>query len=239
MKTLAAAMKSMREELDGKTYVESYIQSVTHEFKSPLAGITASVEILRQPLSEKQREEFLNTADAETSRLTLLVERLLELSRLEKQQRLTQLDSVNLHQLVSQLFSKLKSRAFGKDLVLVNDLPKYTNVNGDPFLIEVALSNLLENALAHCEEMGKIVVYLEEKTQGICVYNQGQQIPDYALTRLTERFYALPKPDTGKKSSGLGLNFVAEIASLHQGKFCINNTEKGVIAKLILSMHLK
>lgn len=236
MRTLASAMKSMREELDGKAYAENYVQSVTHEFKSPLAGIAASLEILRQPLSPPQQNQFLNTIDAESQRLTQLVERLLELSRLEKRQALTAIEQVSIHGLINQLFTNLNSRVKAKNIQIHNRVPANWVVTGEPFLLEVALSNLLENAVNHCENGGKIAVFCEPETHSICIFNQGQPIPEYALPRLTERFYALPKPDTGKKSSGLGLNFVAEIAALHQGQFSIENANDGVVAKLQLNV---
>jgi two-component system sensor histidine kinase CreC len=66
------------------------------------------------------------------------------------------------------------------------------------------------------------------------VFNQGEPIPDYALPRVTERFYSLPRPATGRKSTGLGLSFVREAAHLHDGAFQIRNVEDGVEARLTL-----
>ena len=66
------------------------------------------------------------------------------------------------------------------------------------------------------------------------LFNQGPAIPDYALARLTERFYSLPRPASGRKSTGLGLNFVAEVAQLHGGRLQVGNHEDGVEALLWL-----
>ena len=66
------------------------------------------------------------------------------------------------------------------------------------------------------------------------VFNQGEPIPDYALPRVTERFYSLPRPGSGRKSTGLGLNFVQEVAQLHGGAFSISNADGGVRARLTL-----
>jgi two-component system, OmpR family, sensor histidine kinase CreC len=66
----------------------------------------------------------------------------------------------------------------------------------------------------------------------ILVSNRGEAIPDYALPRVTERFYSLPRPTTGRKSTGLGLSFVLEVAQLHDGTFQIRNVEGGVLAEL-------
>ncbi|MNE99381.1 Sensor protein CreC [compost metagenome] len=68
------------------------------------------------------------------------------------------------------------------------------------------------------------------------LFNQGEAIPDYALPRLNERFYSLPRPDTGRKSTGLGLNFVEEVVKLHGGVMSIGNVEGGVEVSLLLPL---
>ena len=70
----------------------------------------------------------------------------------------------------------------------------------------------------------------------LALYNQGAAIPDYALPRLTERFYSLPRPASGRKSTGLGLNFVQEVALLHGGELALRNVEGGVRASLHLPL---
>lgn len=224
MRDLAGALTSMREELEGKTYVENYVQSLTHELKSPLAGIKAATEILHQPLNEAQRIQFLGNVEIETERLSRLVERVLELARLEQRSAIDTFERIDLNTLVAQRLTQLKVRALKYDLQLINALPKSCHISGDTFLIDLALSNLLENALEHTLHNGIICIYIDSKTNAVCLYNQGLPIPDYALHQLTNRFYSLPRPNATKKSSGLGLNFVAEIAALHQGEFSIRNT---------------
>jgi two-component system sensor histidine kinase CreC len=67
------------------------------------------------------------------------------------------------------------------------------------------------------------------------LFNQAEAIPDYALPRLSERFYSLPRPDSGRKSTGLGLNFVEEVVKLHGGSLSIGNAEGGVEVRLRLA----
>jgi two-component system sensor histidine kinase CreC len=66
----------------------------------------------------------------------------------------------------------------------------------------------------------------------ISITNQGEPIPEFAFARLTERFFSLPRPATGKKSTGLGLSFVQEVMNLHRGKLELRNTPEGVTASL-------
>ena len=97
--------------------------------------------------------------------------------------------------------------------------------------------SLLDNAIGFCESGGLVEVSLEQidnKTQ-VTVYNQGQAIPDFALEKLYQRFFSLPRPDQDQqstKSTGLGLSFVKEIMKLHNGLVQIKNTHGGVLAIL-------
>jgi two-component system, OmpR family, sensor histidine kinase CreC len=86
-------------------------------------------------------------------------------------------------------------------------------LTGEPFLLRQALGNLLENALDFTSSHGILRFTAEHVGQQIefKLYNQAEPIPDYALPRLNERFYSLPRPDSGRKSTGLGLNFVEEV----------------------------
>jgi len=101
---------------------------------------------------------------------------------------------------------------------------------GEPFLLRQALGNLLENALDFTSQNGLLRFSAErigEKVE-LRLFNETTPIPDYALPRLSERFYSLPRPDSGRKSTGLGLNFVEEVVKLHGGSMRIGNVERGV-----------
>jgi two-component system sensor histidine kinase CreC len=69
----------------------------------------------------------------------------------------------------------------------------------------------------------------------VSVEDEGPGVPEFAKERIFERFYSLARPDTGRKSTGLGLNFVKEIAALHYGRVQLDNrAERGLCAKLAL-----
>ena len=102
--------------------------------------------------------------------------------------------------------------------------------------MEQALGNLLDNALDFSPAGGQIRLSGAMEQGGYCfrVRDQGPGIPDYALPRIFERFYSLPRPDKGK-SSGLGLSFAAEVARQHGGRLTLaNQPEGGVLAELWL-----
>jgi two-component system sensor histidine kinase CreC len=120
-----------------------------------------------------------------------------------------------------------------------NELPGVV-VRGERFLVRQALANLLDNAIDFTPRGGGIrIAAAAGMPAGMFaadVFNQGEPIPDYALPRVTERFYSLPRPGSGRKSTGLGLNFVQEVAQLHGGTFSISNSQGGVRATLTLPL---
>jgi two-component system sensor histidine kinase CreC len=111
-------------------------------------------------------------------------------------------------------------------------------VKGDPFLLHQALSNIVQNAIDFSPSCGSIRI--EAKTEAnalsLTVEDEGPGLPEYAKSKVFEKFYSLKRPDTGKKSTGLGLNFVKEVMNLHHGKILLENREeKGLRATIVLS----
>jgi two-component system sensor histidine kinase CreC len=108
---------------------------------------------------------------------------------------------------------------------------------GDAFLLQRALNNLISNALDFSPENSSITTQIQAQGKQ-CIINirdHGQGIPEYALDRIFEKFYSLRRPDSGQKSTGLGLPFVREIAHLHGGEIVLaNQPTGGVIATLTL-----
>ena len=237
---LAHSVEDMRVQLEGKAYVEHYVHALTHELKSPLAAIHGAAELLQDETPDQMQQRLISNILRESERIRLLIDRLLTLAQVEQQSTLQQPQKVSVHDLMASIITAQTVRIRQKSLQVVNDIPPALNLKADLFLLQSALDNLFENALAFVPQQGHIRCYaiLDNNAQtiriGIC--NEGPQIPDYALPHLTERFYSLPRPDSGRKSTGLGLNFVTEIARLHGGHCHIVNTENGVDAALILPL---
>jgi two-component system sensor histidine kinase CreC len=117
------------------------------------------------------------------------------------------------------------------------DVPERLTLTGNAFLLHQALENLVQNAIEFSPAGGtvKVAVITDRDQVTMSVTDEGPGIPDYALGRLFERFYSLARPDTGKKGTGLGLNFVREVAKSHGGTIRVTNrTEGGALAELSL-----
>jgi len=113
--------------------------------------------------------------------------------------------------------------------------PALPPISGDAFLLRQSLTNLIDNALDFAPRGSTIEValVLRASTEAaparlrIEVRDRGPGVPDYALSRVFERFYSLPRPGGGSRSSGIGLCFVAQVAALHGGAADLGNREGG------------
>ncbi|AZD04915.1 two-component system sensor histidine kinase CreC [Pseudomonas chlororaphis] len=230
LEQLATAVEDMRTQLEGKAYVERYVHTLTHELKSPLAAIRGAAELLQSEMPDEQRARFVSNIDSESARMQHLIERLLNLALVEQRHGLEEREAVPLADLANQVLDSQKARIEGKGLQVEQRIDPGLKLSGEAFLLRQALGNLLENALDFTPAGG--VLRLSASRVGdqlrLSLFNQAEPIPDYALARLTERFYSLPRPDSGRKSTGLGLNFVEEVVQLHGGQMRIGNVEGGV-----------
>lgn len=241
---LTQAIDRMHEALAGKAYVENYVHTLTHELKSPLTAIAASAELLHDDLPTQDRERFAQNIQEQTQRLQSLIERLLLLTRLEKQQdhhgqnieKVTIDVAKNMNQLLQERSAIVKTRNLHIDM---NISPEMT-VQAEPFWFNQALGNVLDNAFDFTPQGGSITINCvtlahdqQKNSIMIQIENEGEAIPDYALPQVFDRYYSLPRPESGRKSTGIGLTLVREVMVLHQGQVQVENVEGGVRVSLM------
>lgn len=232
---LGAAFEEMREALEGKRYVEDYVQNLTHEIKSPLSAIRGAAELMAEPMDEARRARFLANIHNESHRIQRIVDRMLELAALENRKRLRKIESIKLHPLVKTVIESKEPMLSRKRLETRIHIPDGLTVKGDGFLLHQALSNLLQNAIDFSPEGGviEIAAHRSGDRVRIAVTDDGPGIPDFAGNKIFDKFFSLQRPDTGHKSTGLGLNFVREVATLHGGEVRLENRPvKGAAAML-------
>ncbi|MBC7600356.1 MAG: two-component system sensor histidine kinase CreC, partial [Polaromonas sp.] len=217
---LRAAYDEMRDALAGRNYVADYVQTLTHEVKSPLSAIRGAAELLQEPMEEAQRQRFLTNIQRETQRIQEMVDRMMELTALETRRVLDSAEALSLLPVLEDLAHTLQSVATQRQIRISVVAFEDATVEADPFLLRRAVSNLLDNALDFSPEGGQIELGLAVQGRWVCitVRDQGPGIPTYAQDKVFEKFYSLARPHSKKKSTGLGLSFVKEIASLHRGR---------------------
>jgi two-component system sensor histidine kinase CreC len=228
---LGRALETMRDRLEGKQYVEQYVHALTHELKGPLAAIRGSAELVEsggEGMPAADRARFLGAIRAQGDRMAEMVDKMLALAAVEHRQRIEQPEVVDLLTLAHEAVERLQSKLTRRRMTVHMDGPPAV-VRGDPFLLRQALINLLDNAADFAPEGG--TVELQTVRDGsrwrVAVADRGPGVPDYALPRAFERFYSLPRPGGGSRSSGLGLSFVAQVAALHGGDATLANRDGG------------
>ncbi len=245
---MANAIEEMRVALAGKEYIENYVQTLTHELKSPLSAIRGAAELLAENPPEAIRQRFLAHIHTETQRIRDVVDRLLELAALEKRQGLEHTERLNIIELVEAVVNQQLPLATVKKVTVAVHVMSTANqlleLTGERFLVQQAINNLLCNALEFSPANSSIDINLAlcehtinkkiHRGVEIVIRDQGVGIPDYAMNKIFDRFYSLPRPN-GSKGTGLGLSFVKEIVQLHGGTITVgNHFKQGVIARLWL-----
>ncbi len=235
--TLSRALAGMREKLEGKQYVERYVHTLTHEMKSPLTAIGASAELLQGELPAADRQRFSDAIAEQADRLRHLVDRMLGLAQVESRQGLQQPVAIDLASLCAEVLATREAQLHTRQLAVQTQVHGPCTLHGDRFLLAQAIANLLDNAIDFSPPGGTIElnVQADDAQVQVQVADRGAGVPEYAQARVFERFYSLERPATGKKSTGLGLPFVREVAQLHGGTAALTNRpDGGAVATLRL-----
>jgi two-component system, OmpR family, sensor histidine kinase CreC len=222
---LAMAMQTMRSELDGKQYIQDSVQHLTHELKSPITAIQGALELISPNMAAESQAKFMAQIKAQTNRVQTIIQNMLGLAELEHQEKLQHKTNINLKALIQTQLDLLRSKAEKNNIRYNFVKSSSVHIEGDAFLLGQAIYNLLENAIDFSPANSVIEIALINKPhhRKLMIKNAGEGIPDYALNKLFDKFYSLPRPGTKLKSTGLGLNFVQEITKLHGGSISIKN----------------
>ena len=235
---LAKTIENARSEVELKDDVEQYIDTLAHELRTPITGIQLTAENLLVPMSDKQRKRFIENILDSNKHMDLLVNRLLDLSRIERREALKDIESINILKVVNSVLkapSRTKNIA-DKDLNIILEINRKSFLSAEKILLEQAIGNILNNALDFSPKSGTITIKASETNTSISiiVLDDGPGIPPHVLSKLFTRFFSVSRPDTGVRGNGLGLRFVRKIMKLHGGEVTLQNRfiQHGAEAKL-------
>lgn len=233
---LARAFEEMRVALEGKAYVERYTQALAHELKAPLAAIRGAAELLGEEMPRGERARFIANLRAESARVQRVVDQLLELAALEARRAPAEFAPVDLRELVAEVIAAARGLAEARGVEIAVDAGDAgavaggaVTVRGERVHLGQAVGNLIQNAIEFSPAGGVVAVTIgmDGGRAVVRVDDAGPGVPAYAVEKVFDRFYSLPRPDTGRKSSGLGLSIVREVARLHGGEATLENRAGG------------
>jgi len=216
---LAVAVDEMRERLEDREHLEHTVRALTHELKSPLTAIQGAAELLADELPAPDRERFAQQVQEQSLRLRDIVDRMLELSRLEGQRAIAHPRPVVLLALIDEVATAHVPLAIQRGVGLVWEARADIELAGDPESLVLLFSNLWSNALDFAPEGSAITASLRRvgAEAVFTLRDTGPGVSDFALPQLGKRFFSLPRPRDGRRGSGLGLAIVRQAAALHGG----------------------
>jgi two-component system sensor histidine kinase KdpD len=205
------------------------LQAVSHDLRTPLAGIKAAASSLRQldiDWSDADRREFLRTIEDETDRLTALVGNLLDMSRIQAGAVAPATRLVGLEEVVPAAIAGLGERAAKVEVDVPESLPP---VQADPTLLESVLANLIDNALAHAPD--RVPVRVEAGEVGgkvlVRVVDRGPGIPPDDRERIFQPFQRLGDSPSHGAGVGLGLAVARGFTRAMGGDLAVDDTPGG------------
>jgi two-component system, OmpR family, sensor histidine kinase CiaH len=221
--------KATRKQLQLARQQQNFMMAVTHELKTPIAVTKLNLETLRlRKLDEKKQMQLVQAAIAETDRLNDLTNNILLASRMENDSEKHFSELFDLYQPLADIVRQFESRHPNHPIVTV--FKEGNMVHGDPLMLKLVLSNLLENAMKYTPETSAIVVSMETLPGKILlkVADLGPGIPDEEKEKVFEKFYRMGNESTrSAKGTGLGLYLCKRIIQSHGGRIRIEDNKPG------------
>jgi K+-sensing histidine kinase KdpD len=210
---------------------QNFMMAITHELKTPISVARLNLETLqRHALNEEKQKKLIQSSLQETMRLDTLINNILVLSQIDAGSYPSSKEELDFSDLVGDVLHQFKNRY--PDRKLAMEIEQDVDVDADPILLKLLVSNLLENANKYSEKCTAITCKLT-KTDGIKlqVMDEGAGIREEEKKNIFQKFYRIGNEQTRKtQGTGLGLYLCKKIAAYHQADiFVTDNQPRGSI----------
>lgn len=228
---LISAFNTMADSLEtSEQRRNAFIANVSHELKTPMTTIAGFADgILDGTIPPEKERESLQVISSETRRLSRLVRRMLELSRLQSSERVAAQEQFDVAEVLLRVLVSLESKITEKDLDVQTQLPDVpVMVWGDPDAVTQVCYNLLDNAVKFSSPQGRLTLRITTKAGKayIAIGNQGETIPPQQLTHIFDRFHkADSSRSTHKDGVGLGLYIVKTILNTYKEDITVTSQD--------------
>jgi two-component system sensor histidine kinase SenX3 len=206
-----------------------FVANISHELKTPIGALSILSEAVLGASDDKEAvEKFAGRMQIEARRLTDLVQEIINLSRLQDGDPLKNAQPNSIMDLINQAVDESRLTAEKRKISLVFLPLKDYLVLGDRGQLEMAVSNLIENAINYSPDGTQVAISLkcENKLVEISVSDQGIGIPEKEIERIFERFYRVdPARSRATGGTGLGLSIVKHVATNHGGDISVWSNE--------------
>ena len=205
---------------------QNFMMAITHELKTPISVARLNLETLqRHALNEEKQKKLIQSSLQETMRLDTLINNILVLSQIDAGSYPSSKEELDFSDLVSDVLHQFKNRY--PDRKLFTEIEQDVDVDADPILLKLLVSNLLENANKYSEKCTAITCKLT-KTNGIKleVKDEGAGISEEEKKNIFQKFYRIGNEQTRKtQGTGLGLYLCKKIAAYHQADIYVTDNQ--------------
>ena len=199
---------------------KQFITDASHELKTPITVISTCLRVLEM---ETGRQKWIDKAQAQTEKLTALVNALVTLSRMDEGVSPMKMELFPLSEAVADTAESFRGLAQSKGHELVLDIAPEMTYRGDEYAIRQLVSILLDNAVKYARAGSTITLTLEKTRRGAVLHcrNGSDPLPEETLAKLFDRFYrADPSRNAATGGFGIGLSIARGIAEAHKGSIC-------------------
>ncbi len=219
---------------------DAFINSVTHELKTPIASIKLYLDTLRtRSVTPEKQREFYDVMLADTDRLLGTVEQVLKAGGAKEKTRL-KVSEVSLNQLLNDCIAIIRAqRNLNDSVIRFTEPTEAMTIMGDEAELKTAFINLLENAVKYSKDEPKISIRIKRaklnKRVEVFIKDNGLGIPARDLKRIFKRFYRVAE-SSETRGTGLGLFIVKSIIERHGGRVSAQSRGEGLGSTFIVQL---
>lgn len=217
--------RSVRNQIRFHNQQQNFMMAVTHELKTPISVAKLNLEtILKHDLDTEKRNKLLRMTLQETSRLNTLTNNILVSAQLDAEGYKPSSEELNFSDLTRDRITDFRNRY--PERIFNEEIKEELEINGDSFLLEMLINNLLENALKYSAKESPVTCTLaEEKNKVILsIIDEGSGIPENERSKIFGKFYRIGSETTRKtQGTGLGLYLCQRIALWHHANIIVTD----------------
>lgn len=230
--------RAVRRQFRQSQQQQNFMMAITHELKTPIAITKLNLETLQKhKLAESQQQQLISNTLQEAGRMNTLCNNLLLASQIEAGDYKLTLEKIDIGELISESVNDFKMR-FPKRIINWETLPNIY-LSGDRLLLQMAVNNLIDNAIKYSGKEKKIEVQLKNENDEMkfLIKDEGKGIPDKEKDKIFTKFYRVGNLHTKEaKGTGLGLYLSKKIIEQHNGSIIVtDNQPQGSIFEIKLS----
>jgi len=227
IREMTDSINTMAAELDKTEILRSdFINNFSHEFKTPIVSIAGFAKLLKEgSITEEEKAEYIGVIEEESKRLAEMATKVLELTKIENQTILSDIEEYNLSEQIRTCFLLLESKWDKKQIDFSLDFREHYITANEALMKEVWI-NLLDNAIKFTTVGGKVTVEIEdfETFCTVRISNTGSTISKEDCKKVFNKFYQADSSHS-MKGNGIGLAVVKRIVDLHHGKIFVESAD--------------